>query len=184
MKKAPYKLIPGHIRTASGKLINLLKLTSEMIDIQDIAHALANLCRFGGHTQKFYSVAQHSFEVYRRFCTGHEQAIPPAKDALACLLHDAAEAYFVDLPKPIKVLCPIYDLSEGLALQVIYKKFGITKPPTERIKEIDKEIGKLERLNCRDQWNGYFPEWEPGRAKVTFLETFHQLTNDKHRKQN
>lgn len=69
-------------------------------DIEEIAHALSNLCRFAGHTREFYSVAQHSVVVLRAVLDNfdkHDTAL-----LRAALLHDAAEAFCVDLPAPIK----------------------------------------------------------------------------------
>src|ERR1051326_3663293 len=63
------------------------------IFIQDIAHSLSNMCRFAGHVKEFYSVAEHSVRV--------SLACHP-DDALWGLLHDASEAYVVDMPRPIK----------------------------------------------------------------------------------
>jgi hypothetical protein len=48
------------IRTNSGIYMNVFEPTLDMIDINDIAHVLSNLPRFGGHLDRFYSVAQHS----------------------------------------------------------------------------------------------------------------------------
>lgn len=70
----------------------------DMIDIEDIAASLSKLCRYLGHTADFYSVAEHSVllanAVLERGATRQE--------ALTVLLHDAAEAYMGDMPRPMK----------------------------------------------------------------------------------
>ena len=90
---------PGpFIQTLSGRRVNPLDAAPEDIDPVDIANALANLCRFGGHSRGFYSVAQHSVIV----CDLLEEQGATADELMAALLHDAAEAYLGDLPHPIK----------------------------------------------------------------------------------
>jgi hypothetical protein len=81
------------IQTYMGRAFWPLDPKVEEIDIVEIAHALSNTCRFGGHTSTFYSVAQHSVMVSR--------IVPPA-DAKWGLLHDAAEAYIGDMLRPLK----------------------------------------------------------------------------------
>ena len=47
------------ILTASGIYFDYANPTAGMINIEDIAKALSNTCRFAGHS-RFYSVAEHS----------------------------------------------------------------------------------------------------------------------------
>lgn len=70
----------------------------QMIDIYDIAWSLAQINRFTGHAMRPYSVAEHSLFVA-------ELAARDGKTAfvqLACLLHDAHEAFTNDLSTPAK----------------------------------------------------------------------------------
>ena len=94
------------IETYSGIKINIFNPHSDDIRIRDIAHALAMCCRFNGHTKRFLSIAEHSFFV--SLYVG-----PPYQ--LEGLLHDAAEAYLTDIPRPIKAFIPkVKDLDTRL----------------------------------------------------------------------
>jgi hypothetical protein len=66
---------------------------SGAVNWREIAHALANLNRFTGHTKFPYSVAQHC-------CLAHDLASGPYK--LHALLHDAHEAYTGDISTPMQ----------------------------------------------------------------------------------
>jgi 5'-deoxynucleotidase YfbR-like HD superfamily hydrolase len=83
--------------TASGRRLNLSNPSPKSIDIEDIAGALSRICRFGGHTSEFYSVAQHSVLVCEVV------AILGRPDLrLVALHHDSHEAYLGDMPTPLK----------------------------------------------------------------------------------
>jgi uncharacterized protein len=87
------------IQTASGGKFHFLDPKPEDVRIEDIAIALANVCRFSGQIPggRFLSVAQHSVAVMTilpRPCTPRER--------LLALLHDAAEAYLGDFSRPLK----------------------------------------------------------------------------------
>ncbi|WP_209744070.1 HD family hydrolase [Klebsiella michiganensis] len=87
------------IQTFTGKHFNYLDIQQDAIEIEDIANALSNICRFAGHLPEFYSVAQHSVLTSN---------LVPQEFALEALLHDAAEAYLQDIPAPLKRLLPGY----------------------------------------------------------------------------
>ena len=86
--------------TATGAQFDLHLATPESISILDIAAALAKINRFGGHTSRLYSVAEHSLHVSS--VMERELGIGSPWALLAGLLHDAHEAYTGDLPSPVK----------------------------------------------------------------------------------
>lgn len=159
---------PDCIRTYTGKYINVFEPTLEMINIVDIAHALAHVPRFGGHTAKFYSVAQHSIAVAMKL---------PPEQQLAGLLHDATEAYLCDMPSPIKNRMPEYKKIEDKLMVAIARKFGITYPFMQVLKDADKAMLETE-WNCivlnREPFE--FKHLSPAEAKKQFLELFEFLT--------
>jgi hypothetical protein len=106
----------GHwITTFSGKRFHYLDPQQAEIDINDISHALSLTCRFGGHCNQFYSVAEHSVRVCNIF----------PSNPLAGLLHDAHEAYLHDIPRPIKKDMPIYSQIADKIQKVIEMKYAV-----------------------------------------------------------
>ena len=96
----------------------------EDVHILDIAHALSHTCRYNGHCQYFYSVAQHSVIV--------SQHVNPL-NARWALMHDAAEAYVGDMIRPMKhgVLKDIFAEIEERNLHAIAERFGLEYPMDE-----------------------------------------------------
>ncbi len=88
----------------------------EDINIEDIAHALSNQCRFAGHCLRFYSVAEHSILLSH---------IVPKEDAMWALVHDASEAYLVDVPRPLKPFLIGYKEIESSLMAIICKRFNL-----------------------------------------------------------
>ena len=87
-----------HIKTYTGIYFNPLEIRAEHIAIEDIAHSLSLQCRGGGHIRHFFSVAQHSINCALE---ARERGYS-ARVQLACLLHDASEAYISDITRPVK----------------------------------------------------------------------------------
>src|ERR1044071_8576361 len=104
-----------YIRTFMGQKFWPLAPRPEDILIEDIAHALSNVCRWGGQCSSFYSVAQHSVFV--------SDLLSP--DAALCgLLHDSGEAFLLDIPKPVKRQLSGYEEAEHKLMGIIAAKFG------------------------------------------------------------
>lgn len=102
------------------------------IRISDIAHALALINRFYGHTFRPISVAEHSLGV---------ASMVPPKHRLGALFHDAGEAYVGDMAAPLKSLCPEFQRYERIAQEAIAKRFGfdveILEAPEIRQADLD-----------------------------------------------
>ena len=127
----------GFIGTFSGLRFWPLDPDPAKILIDDIAHALAHQCRFGGHASKFYSVAEHSVHV-SRLC--------PTQDALWGLLHDASEAYLVDLPRPLKLLPQFapYREAERRLQRAVATRFGLPPDQPASVTEADDTMLRIE----------------------------------------
>lgn len=128
------------IKTHSGKMFDVANPDPELIDINDIAHALSFLCRGGGHCNVFFSVARHCvYCAQEARARGFSDAV-----VLACLLHDGSEAYMVDLPTPIKDgLFPEYRTYENRLLDCIYEKFigrRLAEAELKLVDEIDHDL--------------------------------------------
>ena len=179
-------LEPGpFIQTLSGRRVNPLDASPEDIDPADVARGLANICRFGGHTRAFYSVAQHSAIV----CDLLEEQGATPDELMAALLHDASEAYLGDLPHPIKhrsELGAAFKVAEKRLEAVIAERFGLPDA-SARVKPLDRALLATERRIFSDvSW--HWPEldgaeeldleiepWAPARALDEFTRRYERI---------
>lgn len=163
-----YKINPNAIRINSGVLFDVFNPKAEDINIEDIAHALSKICRYGGHCPKFYSVAQHSV-----LCS-YMEGTP--KEQMEFLLHDASEAYLMDLPRPIKRNIPEYRTIEDNLLKLIFDRFNLSFPLSERVHEVDDSLLAYEYDNFYTNPNPDFEFWtDTEYAKAKFLARFNEL---------
>jgi hypothetical protein len=127
--------------TYTGKIIDLANFIPEMVCLEDVAHHLTKICRFGGalDLNSHYSVAQHSIEILMYM---YENGERDTKLLSVALLHDASEAYLGDVISPVKELIPQYKTLEKRILKVILEKYvGFYCPfMLKKIKDIDKRI--------------------------------------------
>lgn len=160
------KYPPHSIATYSGKVFDIENLTEDMICIEDIAHALSNTARFGGHTDVLYSVAQHSVEVSLMVNKEHQ---------LAALLHDASEAYIGDMPSPLKSLLPEFKEMEDKIMKVVASKFDFQYPFDPAIKDADKKALDIE-MDMIYFKNIQYKAMNPKRAKEYFMRYFNFIS--------
>lgn len=127
------------MNTFTGRIFDPLKMMKQDVCVEDIAHALSLVCRGGGHIRYFFSVAQHSMN-----CASEAAARGwSGRIVLACLLHDASEAYIADIIRPVKPYLTNYLDIEAQIMDVIYDYFELADlTPEEKkfCKQIDDEM--------------------------------------------
>jgi 5'-deoxynucleotidase YfbR-like HD superfamily hydrolase len=174
-----------YLQTVSGRRVNPFDPDPEQFDAGDIARALANQCRFGGHCRVFYSVAQHSVIVSRVV----EERGGDIEDVFAALMHDASEAYLGDMPHPLKhrsALGAAFRDAEAELEVAIRARFKI-KPNVPEIKRVDRALLATERRAfSAEAW--HWPElddvepldleltaWSPDQAAEEFARRYAEL---------
>ena len=175
------------IETYKGIFFDTKDPQPDMVHINDIAHALGNLCRYSGHCSEFYSVAEHS--VLTTQLAQHET--DDTRLHLLCLLHDAPEAYLVDIPRPVKHQLTGYQTLESRVMWQIYLHFKINPPNEEErifIKRMDNIALHTEAkelmISGGDNWG--VPEqahetielpgpWAPRVAAIRWKRMFERL---------
>lgn len=131
-----------------GNRLFPLDLRPEDIDIEEIAHSLSNVCRFGGHCKEFYSVAQHSVIV----CD-----LLPDQYKLCGLLHDATEAYCGDMVRPLKKSLPDFERIEANIWTQIALKFNL---PVYLPRDVQIEDARVLLMEKRDLLSHSEHKWD------------------------
>lgn len=170
---------PEWIQTWSGQVYRFEKPDPESIVIVDIAHALSQTCRFTGHTDTLYSVAEHCVRL---------SSTVPQEDAPAALLHDAAECYLTDVNKPLKQLIGRrYKRLEEIGQRVIFRKFGLDPELPVSVDKADLRMLMTEKrdlFSCQVLWGNYadiepydfkIKPWPSRVAECAYLSRFKQL---------
>ncbi len=167
------------IETYTGRAVRPLHSHVEDISIIDIAHALSNQCRYAGHTEFFYSTAQHCCLLADYVAKDRKGT---ALDCLQILLHDSAEAYLVDIPRPVKQFMPEYRKWDRALTMCIREWAGLGRLPIpEWQDEVDSRIVSDEREQVHgdmsdNDWEHYalplgvsITPWVPAIAEQQFL---------------
>ena len=173
------------IKTYGGRYFSPVEPEAENIDIGDIAHALSLLCRGNGQVTQFFSVGQHCLN-----CAAEAEARGYSRRVcLACLLHDASEAYMTDVTRPLKRHLPEYKKYENILLDMIYEKYlesPLTEEEQQQVKQIDDDMlyydllvllnepQEREKPEIRIELKYEFVPFEIVEAR--YLEAFYQLS--------
>ncbi|MBT9493887.1 MAG: hypothetical protein IV107_16430 [Paucibacter sp.] len=187
------------IQTANGHYFDYLTSNAGYVDIETVAHALSNICRFTGHCVEFYSVAQH--------CVLMSYYAVPQQHAFWALMHEAGEPWVGDMNKPLKLLLPEYDRIESPAERATLIHFGLdpdAKPATIKpgdhvmLATEQRDLMPKKRATGWDGWgiaNAWEPlptqhwtelagivplercirPWTPAQAKSAFLQRYREL---------
>jgi hypothetical protein len=172
------------IVTYTGEKFYPLDPKQEEFHVEDIAHSLSNCCRYTGHVSEFYSIAEHSVRASNLVAPGFE---------FDALMHDASEAYLIDVPRPLKQLPAFeqYLTIEDSLMFMIAEHFKFNWPMSPEVKAIDDEM-------LLREWRSLMPidesmlsdkffqdvvafdcpvleTWTPREAEERFLERFAEL---------
>lgn len=176
------------IALLSGNLFDYNDPENSVVTIDDIATALANVCRFSGHLHYLYSVAQHAVNC---------SLIVPPEQAFDALMHDTAEAFTNDLPTPLKWALPVFKELEVKIESAMSRKFGFTFPISPAVKLADTQMLRMEKEKIkrdRTYWqmlDGIEVDhlWDkvdlklctPPQAKKLFLNRYYELIENDQR---
>lgn len=177
------------IQTRSGRFVDPFDPDPDDILIEDVAHALSNQCRFSGHTSRHFSVASHSI-IVSSWCR--------AEARMWGLLHDATEAYLIDLPSPIKrhARMGVYRELESNLMKAVAAKFKLPLPIPGEVKEADtlSLVAEAKVLMSNIESYADWPKWkgldtkpfeamihgllllpDPPAVEAAFLDRYHRL---------
>jgi uncharacterized protein len=175
-------------RTYRGRRFHHRNPRLRDICIEDIAHALSLVCRYAGHIEIMYSVAEHCVRISR--------LLDDPTEALWGLLHDGSEAYYGDIHRYLKRMPEMrgYRRLENRCMRAIAKKFKLKpynrgKEPAsvhlaDRILAITemRDLRRYKRYKDRrvdgvyiQPLSGIIKPWSSRRAEREFLKRFVQL---------
>lgn len=181
------------IRTASGQRFWPLDPRPREVHVSDVAHHLANLCRFTGAVREPYSVAQHSCLVSDLVALKARSLGLSRREvkalAFEALLHDATEAYLNDVSTPVKVQPELagYRAAEERVRLAVAERFGLPREETPIVKWADRLALVMEARDLMPPSDDFADRGSPAprkvepwghrRARWEFLQRFGALSD-------
>jgi len=165
------------IQTFTGRKFFARDPRPEEIHILDIAAGLRN-ARYSCQSIGVETVLEHSVLLRRAAAArGHDLRLQRA-----ALLHDASEAYFVDVPRPIKRdLANYLEIEDGI-MRAIAARFDFDWPMPAEVKALDNAIlideMQQNMAPAPDRWRQLAGDplgvritcWPPDHAFLVFLQ--------------
>lgn len=173
------KKLEPYVQHQSGNKLWLNDLDSNKYVISDVAHSLSNQCRYAGHSDIFYSVAQHSVLASQ---------MVTSDVALETLMHDCGESVMPDIPRPVKHFVKGVREFDDMVSASMFKFFNLTWPLDKKVVEADNrmlatEARQFMKNSNIDEWdigdiepyNFIITSWRPEFAKQMFLDRYSYL---------
>lgn len=133
-------IVNQFITTRNGRFF-FDNLEQNKIDFDDIAWSLSMQCRYNGHVNRFYSVADHCNKIVEHILEDKTLSDDDQFNAARlALLHDATEAYIGDMVKPLKIIMPEFIAYENRLFDHIVKEFGLDLSMLDHVDYLDKLI--------------------------------------------
>lgn len=177
------------MQTRDARVVDLLSPNLAEVTIQEVAHALARIGRFAGHTRTpgIYSVAQHCAHVAEHVHDEHK---------LSALMHDAHEAFLGDITSPVKLALRALGAGEAFEslddrlMLAVKRRWGCWGTRSFQVKRADLEalvterrdlLGNVEAMPWNVKIDGDLVQpwtdltidpWTPEQAEWTFLQRF------------
>lgn len=152
--------VAPYIRTVTGRKINPLDVRVSDLDIEEMAHGLANVNRFTGNAKEPLNVAQHSVYVSRLCGDGLA--------GLQGLLHDGTDYILNDISKWLKQSAEFaaFRAIEDRAQAIIYSWAGL---PLVMLPEVKNSDDLMVRVEGEFAWGPYWSD-VPGYEPLTLAE--------------
>lgn len=149
------------IETYTGRPFSPLKPRVEDVSVIDIAHHLSNQCRYSGAPVFFYSTAQHCC-LLADYVKKVRKGSP--LDCLQILMHDSAETYLIDMPRPIKQFLPDFRIWDHALTMTIRSWLGLDGVPIPAWQdELDSRIIIDERAQIK--MDAFGLDWGMGNVE-------------------
>jgi hypothetical protein len=173
------------MQTYTGRKFWSMDPRADEVFIEDIAHSLAMQSRYAGHCVRFYSVAEHCVLMARKLRWEGVDV------ALWALMHDASEAYLVDVPRPVKPFLTGYKAAEAKVMAAVCDRYGLPHEMPAAVHEADDRIIGDELVNLVPMdWHASYAGkklgvtlkyWSPEKAEEEFMATFDALMDNRAR---